>query len=95
MDNSIKNLNNIYKNSTIFITGGTGFIGKVTLEKILRLFPDISKIYLLIRNNNKNNYKERYNILINNTIFNKISEETKKKMSESRKEYWKNKRNDS
>lgn len=39
----------IYKNKNIFITGGSGFIGKVLLEKILRTIPDVGNIYLLLR----------------------------------------------
>jgi FlaA1/EpsC-like NDP-sugar epimerase len=34
----------------IFITGGTGFMGKVLLEKILRTCSSVDTIYLLIRN---------------------------------------------
>lgn len=33
----------------ILITGGTGFLGKVLLEKILRTCSDVDTIYLLIR----------------------------------------------
>jgi hypothetical protein len=35
---------------SILITGGTGFMGKVLLEKILRSCGDVDTIYLLIRN---------------------------------------------
>ncbi|CAN0927492.1 Fatty acyl-CoA reductase 2, chloroplastic [Linum grandiflorum] len=34
---------------TWLITGATGFLGKVLVEKILRSIPDTSKIYLLIK----------------------------------------------
>jgi fatty acyl-CoA reductase len=34
----------------VFITGGTGFMGKVLLEKILRTCSDVDTVYLLIRN---------------------------------------------
>jgi len=34
----------------ILITGATGFVGKVLLEKILYEIPEVNKIYLLIRN---------------------------------------------
>jgi hypothetical protein len=34
---------------SVFITGGTGFIGAVLLEKLLRACPEIATIYLLIR----------------------------------------------
>ncbi|XP_044359896.1 fatty acyl-CoA reductase 2, chloroplastic [Triticum aestivum] len=32
-----------------FITGGTGFLAKVIIEKILRTTPDVGKIYVLIK----------------------------------------------
>jgi thioester reductase-like protein len=38
-----------YKDKTILMTGCTGFVGKVVLEKFLRTIPDFKKIYVLIR----------------------------------------------
>ena len=38
-----------YANQEIFVTGGTGFMGKVLIEKLLRSCPDLKKIYVLIR----------------------------------------------
>lgn len=35
---------------TVLITGGSGFLGKVLIEKLLRKCPAITKIFLLIRN---------------------------------------------
>ena len=34
---------------SIFLTGGTGFVGKVIVEKLLRSCPSISRLYLLVR----------------------------------------------
>lgn len=42
----------------VFITGGTGFIGKVLIEKLLRVF-DIKRIYLLVRVKNSMSVDER------------------------------------
>lgn len=38
-----------YSGRCIFLTGGTGFIGKVLIEKLLRTCPDLERIYLLMR----------------------------------------------
>ena len=38
-----------YSNKCIFLTGSTGFMGKILTEKLLRSCPDLKKIYLLIR----------------------------------------------
>ncbi|XP_050370507.1 alcohol-forming fatty acyl-CoA reductase-like [Argentina anserina] len=37
------------QNKTILITGATGFLGMVFVEKILRVQPNVKKLYLLIR----------------------------------------------
>lgn len=42
-------VSDFYNGKTVFITGGTGFMGKVLLEKLLRACPGVAKIYLLIR----------------------------------------------
>ncbi|GJN13046.1 hypothetical protein PR202_ga31379 [Eleusine coracana subsp. coracana] len=34
---------------TVLITGATGFIAKLLVEKILRLQPGIKRVYLLVR----------------------------------------------
>jgi fatty acyl-CoA reductase len=38
-----------FKGKSILITGATGFLGKILVEKILRVQPDVKKIYLLVR----------------------------------------------
>ncbi|WCJ34088.1 Fatty acyl-CoA reductase 2 chloroplastic [Euphorbia peplus] len=38
---------------SFFITGATGFLAKVLIEKILRTVPDVGKIYVLIKAKNK------------------------------------------
>lgn len=52
-----------YKNKSIFITGATGFIGKVLIEKLLRSCPDLKRIYILIRSKKGHSITERLNDL--------------------------------
>ncbi|KAK9185671.1 hypothetical protein WN943_026030 [Citrus x changshan-huyou] len=37
------------KDKTILVTGATGFLAKIFVEKILRIQPNLKKLYLLIR----------------------------------------------
>lgn len=38
-----------YAGQKIFITGGTGFLGKLLIEKLLRTCTDLAFLYLLVR----------------------------------------------
>ena len=38
-----------YNQKTLLITGTSGFLGKVILEKVLRTFPDVGRIYVSLR----------------------------------------------
>jgi len=42
-------IENFYKGKTLFITGTTGFVGKVILEKILRSLSSIKRVYIMVR----------------------------------------------
>lgn len=61
------NVKNFYKNSVILITGGSGFLGKVLIEKLLRVF-DVRKIYVLIRFKNNMCAEDRLAALLNESV---------------------------
>ena len=42
-------IKDFYNDKAILITGTTGFLGKVVLEKFFRSLPMVRRIYLLIR----------------------------------------------
>lgn len=42
-------IRNFYKDKTIFITGASGFMGKVLLEKLLYSCSDLREIIILMR----------------------------------------------
>ncbi|MED6160590.1 hypothetical protein PIB30_052855 [Stylosanthes scabra] len=41
-----------FKGKTILVTGATGFLAKIFVEKILRVQPNIKRLYLLVRASN-------------------------------------------
>ncbi|CAN8259669.1 unnamed protein product [Cochlearia groenlandica] len=57
------------------ITGSTGFLAKVLIEKVLRMAPDVGKIYLLIKAKNKEAAIERLKREVLDTeLFNTLRE---------------------
>ncbi|XP_038219899.1 putative fatty acyl-CoA reductase CG5065 [Zerene cesonia] len=61
-----------FANTTVFITGGTGFMGKVLVEKLLRKCPDIRKIILFIRPKKGKTPKQRLEELLSDALFEKV-----------------------
>jgi hypothetical protein len=62
--NQASDVPEFFKGRCVFITGGTGFMGKVLLEKLLRSCPDIATIYLLMRPKRGNDVRIRQEELI-------------------------------
>ncbi len=45
----MQRLKDYYADKTILLTGGTGLVGKVLIEKVLRQLPQVRKVYILTR----------------------------------------------
>lgn len=45
----MQDIKQFFDGKTVFVTGGSGFLGKVLLEKLLRSCPGLDTIYVLIR----------------------------------------------
>ncbi|XP_028031416.1 fatty acyl-CoA reductase wat-like [Bombyx mandarina] len=73
----LSDVQKFYKNTNVFITGGTGFIGKQLIEKLLRSC-DINKIYILIRRKKGKNVKERFSEITSEAVFNRLREKKPK-----------------
>lgn len=56
------------KDKCIFITGGTGFLGKCLIEKLLRSCSEIRAIFLLIRKKNNKGIEERVDAIFNDPV---------------------------
>lgn len=57
-----------YKDSTIFITGATGFLGKLCMEKLLRTCTSLNKIYVLMRPKKGKDVQKRFNELFDEPV---------------------------
>lgn len=58
-----------YRNKTIFITGASGFVGTLVLEKLLRSCPDIKRIYILFRSTKRKHITQRLKEYFNEHVF--------------------------
>lgn len=61
-----------YSGKNILITGGTGFIGKLLIEKLLYSCEGLNKIYCIIREKNGHNADERLNEITSCKVFDKL-----------------------
>lgn len=64
-----------YRNAVILITGGTGFLGKVLIEKLLRSCDNIRCIYVLLRAKRGLSSEQRHKELMQNPVFDRIREQ--------------------
>ncbi|KAK0396316.1 hypothetical protein QR680_001667 [Steinernema hermaphroditum] len=61
-----------YTGRSIFVTGFTGFLGKVLVEKLLWAFPDIKNVFVLVRDRRGVAPKDRIQKLLESPIFNRL-----------------------
>ncbi|XP_041970839.1 fatty acyl-CoA reductase wat-like [Aricia agestis] len=64
-----------YKDQCVFLTGGTGFLGKVLIEKLLRSCGDLDTIYVLVRPKKGKDPQSRINDLSNDLLYKRAREE--------------------
>jgi len=64
-----------YRGANVLVTGGTGFMGKVLVEKLLRSCPRLSNIYLLARSKKGKNVDSRMEQLFDDPLFEKLKAE--------------------
>ncbi|XP_074032726.1 putative fatty acyl-CoA reductase CG5065 isoform X2 [Leptinotarsa decemlineata] len=61
-----------FRGKSIFITGGSGFIGRVLIEKLLRSCPDLKNIYMIIRPKKGRSIEERIRDLTEVPLFDEL-----------------------
>uniref|UniRef100_A0A8D0H5B4 Fatty acyl-CoA reductase n=1 Tax=Sphenodon punctatus TaxID=8508 RepID=A0A8D0H5B4_SPHPU len=64
-----------YNGKTVLITGATGFMGKVLVEKLLRSSPGVKAVYILVRPKAGQSMQNRVVTMVKCKIFDRIREE--------------------
>jgi alcohol-forming fatty acyl-CoA reductase len=61
-----------FASKSVFVTGATGFLGKVLVEKLLRSCGRIEKIYVLLRPKNSESLESRFDSFKSLVVFEKL-----------------------
>jgi fatty acyl-CoA reductase len=75
IETSLTPIQKFYSGCSVFVTGGTGFLGTILIEKLLRSCSDLSTIYVLARNKKGKNLQSRIDELFDQSIFDRLKEE--------------------
>lgn len=75
--NLVPTIPEYYAGKTIFITGGSGFMGKALIEKLLYSCPDVGDIYVLLRKKKGKDINDRLEALKRESVFDRLYAEKK------------------
>jgi FlaA1/EpsC-like NDP-sugar epimerase len=62
-------ISDFYVGQKLLVTGATGFMGKVLIEKLLRACPDLDSIYILVRDKKGKTPEERWQDITQQTVW--------------------------
>ncbi|KAF8374037.1 hypothetical protein PRIPAC_80466 [Pristionchus pacificus] len=68
-------VNALFAGRTVFLTGGSGFVGKVVIEKFLHDVPDVEKIFVLVRAAKGKSAQQRWADISQCALFNRVRAE--------------------
>ncbi|KAF7248088.1 Fatty acyl-CoA reductase 2 [Varanus komodoensis] len=74
-ENTMSSVANYYNGKSVLVTGATGFLGKVLLEKLLRSSHDVKTIYILVRHKAGQSIQSRVVNLVKCKVFDRVREE--------------------
>ncbi|KAG5685053.1 hypothetical protein PVAND_014255 [Polypedilum vanderplanki] len=75
MSQKLNSVQEFYKNKTIFITGGSGFMGKVLIEKLLYSCSDVKELIILMRPKKGKTAQERVEDFAKLPMFKRLMDE--------------------
>ncbi|GMT06565.1 hypothetical protein PENTCL1PPCAC_28739, partial [Pristionchus entomophagus] len=65
----------LFKERSLFITGASGFLGKVLVEKLLYSVPDVKRIYIIVRSSRGKSARERWTVITEGILFDRLRRE--------------------
>lgn len=71
-----RSIKEFFDGTNIFVTGSTGFLGKVLIEKLLRSCDGVGKIYVILRAKRGLGSEQRFEEFLKNKIFDNIRDKT-------------------
>ncbi|XP_066902418.1 putative fatty acyl-CoA reductase CG8303 [Halyomorpha halys] len=70
-----------YASKTVLVTGATGFLGGILLERLLSSCPDLKEIFVVARPRKGQSPVQRLQFLLSLPLFRNLGEEVKKKVT--------------
>ncbi|XP_077357360.1 fatty acyl-CoA reductase 1 isoform X2 [Festucalex cinctus] len=74
-DGGVASVAEYYAGKNVLITGATGFMGKVLVEKLLRCCPDVRALFLLVRPKAGQSVQRRVDDMIKCRLFDRVRED--------------------
>lgn len=74
-------IRHFYSGRSIFLTGGTGFLGKFLVYRLLTTSPGLNKIYVLLRGKRGKNFTERAEQYLASDLFTHLSTNEKERQT--------------
>ncbi|XP_026467581.1 fatty acyl-CoA reductase wat-like [Ctenocephalides felis] len=71
-------LQQFYSGANVLLTGGTGFMGKILIDKLLRTCPGLENLYLLVRTKKGKDVHTRVEEIFDDPVFSRLREEVPK-----------------
>lgn len=65
---SESNVVQFFEGKVVFVTGATGFLGKVLVSKLLSTCPGLETVYVLIRRKKENDVKKRFDDFLKDDV---------------------------
>ncbi|XP_028048936.2 LOW QUALITY PROTEIN: fatty acyl-CoA reductase wat [Monomorium pharaonis] len=74
-NNCQSEISQFFAGSNVLITGGSGFLGILLIEKLLRCCPDIGKLYMFMRAKKNKSSEQRFKEHFDNIIYDRLKKE--------------------